>query len=47
VKVSEAAAAMGKKGGSVSTPAKRAAVRRNLEKARKSRWPDGAKKTAK
>jgi hypothetical protein len=33
-----AAAALGKKGGSSKTEAKRAAARKNLKKARKTRW---------
>lgn len=46
-KVSDAAAEMGRKGGQAKTKRKRDAVRRNLEKARKSRWPDAAQNKSK
>jgi hypothetical protein len=39
-KKNRAAAALGRKGGSVVSPAKRAAARKNLQKARKMRWVD-------
>jgi len=34
------AAALGRKGGAVKSDAKRAAARKNLQKARKTRWLD-------
>jgi len=40
------AAALGRKGGQVRSAAKLAAVRRNLEKARKTRWKPARKKIA-
>jgi hypothetical protein len=45
--ISAAAAAMGSKGGLAKTKAKRDAVRKNLEKARKNRWPDAPKNKSK
>jgi hypothetical protein len=46
-KVSDAAAEMGRKGGTAKTKRKLAAVRKNLEKAREKRWPDAPKNKSK
>jgi hypothetical protein len=37
-KISRAAAELGRKGGAAKTDAKREAARKNLKKARKTRW---------
>jgi hypothetical protein len=44
--ISDAAAALGRKGGQSNSKRKIAAVRLNLEKARKNRWKQPRKKSA-